>query len=198
MEPEHRNIKLKQLALYLRGLPPSLPILESFSHYNFWDFSPDVDWIERTGTVEGAVNRELEVRLGTRAHGPIEFVERGPAVEALVDVLDHYTKEFPNDGLLAKWIDDALAGAIHTYSRANMPVSKLVIYYLFKIINIGTTSGAALAMSYCSSQIGKLLAQNPAPNDCQSHLARQNIKENILLIHLQQRTHPLLAVAGSD
>jgi hypothetical protein len=69
------------------------------------------------------VNRELEVRLGSRNNGPIEFVECEPAVEALVDVLDRYTKEFPNDGLLALWIDDALAGAMHTYSKAKIPVS---------------------------------------------------------------------------
>lgn len=69
------------------------------------------------------MNRELEVRLGTRANGPIEFVERGPQVEALVGVLDHYSRPFPNDTLLATWIDDALAGAIHTFLKANMPVS---------------------------------------------------------------------------
>jgi hypothetical protein len=57
----------------------------TFSRYHFQDFAPDPDWIETIGTVEGAINRELEVRLGTRANGPIEFVERGPSVEALVD-----------------------------------------------------------------------------------------------------------------
>jgi len=123
MEPEERKAKLKKLSLYLRRLPPSLAVIDSFSRYNFQDFSPDPDWVEKIGTVEGAVNRELEVRLGTRANGPIEFVERGPAVEALVDVLDQYTGTFPHDGLLAKWIDDALAGVMHTYSKANMPVS---------------------------------------------------------------------------
>jgi hypothetical protein len=123
MELEHRDKKLKQLALYLRGLPSSLVINDSFSRYNFQNFSPDPDWIDIIGNVEGAVNRELEVRLGSRANGPIEFLERGPAVEALVDVLNRYTKEFPNDGLLKLWIDDALAGAVHTYSKANIPVS---------------------------------------------------------------------------
>ena len=50
-------------------------------------------------------------------------MERGPQVEALVGVLDHYSTRFPDDILLATWIDDALAGAIHTYSKANVPVS---------------------------------------------------------------------------
>jgi len=80
MDPEERNTKLNQLSLYLRQLPPSLAILNSFSCYNFQDFAPDPDWVEKIGTIEGAVNRELEVRLGMRANGPIEFVERGPAV----------------------------------------------------------------------------------------------------------------------
>jgi hypothetical protein len=123
MNPESRNSKLKRLDLYLRGLPSSLAIVEPFSRYNFTHFSLDPDWVEAIGSVEGAVNRELEVRLGTRANGPIEFVERGPQVEALVGVLDHYLTQFPHDTLLAAWIDDSLAGAIHTYSKANTSVS---------------------------------------------------------------------------
>jgi len=100
-----------------------LAILNSFPRYNFQDFAPDPDWVEKIGTIEGAVNQELEVRLGMRANGPIEFVERGPAVEAPVNVLDQYTRQFPCNGLLAKWIDDAIAGATHTFSKASMPVS---------------------------------------------------------------------------
>jgi hypothetical protein len=123
MDHEHRNSKLKRLDLYLRGLPSSLAIAESISRYNFTEFALDPDWVEAIGSVEGAVNHELEVRLGTRANGPIEFVERGPQVEALVGVLDHYSTRFPHDTLLAKWIDDALAGATHTYSKANTRVS---------------------------------------------------------------------------
>jgi hypothetical protein len=123
MDPECRDSKLKRLDLYLRGLPSSLAISESFSRYNFAQFSLDPDWVDAIGSVQGAVNRELEVRLGTRANGPIEFVERGPQVEALVGVLDHYSTQFPDDILLATWIDDVLEGAIHTYSKANVPVS---------------------------------------------------------------------------
>jgi hypothetical protein len=68
------------------------------------------------------VNRELECRLGTRANGPIEFTERGPPVEALAVVRDKYTKQFPNDVLLAQWVDDALAGVIHTFHKLQTPV----------------------------------------------------------------------------
>jgi hypothetical protein len=72
--------------------------------------------------IAGAVNRQLEIRLGTRANGPIEFTERGPPVEALVSVLDRYIKDFPNNLLLEKWVDDALAGAIHTFTKLGTPV----------------------------------------------------------------------------
>ncbi|KIM80110.1 hypothetical protein PILCRDRAFT_9688 [Piloderma croceum F 1598] len=114
--------KLQQLAKYLRGLPSALAIKPSSeSRYNFKNFEPDVDWIEDIGLV-GAVNQQLEIRLGTRADGPIEFTERGPPVEALVNVLDRYTKDFPNNVLLEKWVDDALAGAIHTFSKLETPL----------------------------------------------------------------------------
>ena len=34
------------------------------------------------------------------AYGPIEFKKQGPPVEALVNVLELYTKEFPTSGKL--------------------------------------------------------------------------------------------------
>jgi hypothetical protein len=39
----------------------------------------------------------------------MDLSERGAPVEALVGVLDWYTKEFPNDLLLVRWVDDAMA-----------------------------------------------------------------------------------------
>lgn len=89
MEAEQHDTKLQRLAVYLHRLPSSLPI-NLFSHYNFQDFSLDPEWIEIIGMVEGAVNRELETWLGMHADGPIEFVEWGPVVENLVNVLNHY------------------------------------------------------------------------------------------------------------
>jgi len=115
-------MQLQQLATYLRSLPTALTIHNSFvSRYDFENFQLDPTWIDDIGT-EGAINRELECRLGTRAHGPIEFTERGPAVEALVEVLTKYMKEFPDDVRLAKWVEDALAGAIYTYQKWQTPV----------------------------------------------------------------------------
>jgi hypothetical protein len=122
--------KLQQLAKYLRGLPSALAIKPSSeSRYNFKNFEPDADWIEDIGLV-GAVNQQLEIRLGTRADGPIEFTERGPPVEALVNVLDRYTKDFPKNVLLEKWVDDALAGAIHTFLKLETPVRVLRFLYV--------------------------------------------------------------------
>jgi len=55
-------------------------------------------------------------------------------VEALVEVLDHYSTWFPDNIFLATWIDDALVGAIHTYSKANVPVSMQFTKHLQIII----------------------------------------------------------------
>ncbi|KAF8521681.1 hypothetical protein JB92DRAFT_2890137 [Gautieria morchelliformis] len=116
MDRECRDSKLTRLDLY--KLPPSpVAIAESFSRYNFTQFYLELDWVEAIGSVEGVVSGELKVRLGTRVNGSIEFVEQGSQVEALVGVLDHYSTRFPDDVrtyvLVAKWIDDALGGAIH-------------------------------------------------------------------------------------
>lgn len=126
MEAHAYQTKLGRLSYYLRQLPATLPIIinssESRSRYDFTNFAPDPEWIEDAG-LNGAVNRELEVRLGTRANGPIHFIERGPAVKALVSVLEKYTRAFPNNLLLQTWVDDALKGAENTFAKANLPVS---------------------------------------------------------------------------
>jgi hypothetical protein len=54
----------------LHKLPNSLAVKSSEdSRYDFQGFEPDPGWVENIGTVEGAVNRELECRLGLRANG---------------------------------------------------------------------------------------------------------------------------------
>ena len=90
MTSEARNTKLQQLTTYLRSLPTSLDIE---------NFEPQKRWIDIIGTVEGAVNRELECRLGAHANA-IEFTERGSPMEAPVKVLDWYMNEFLEDTLL--------------------------------------------------------------------------------------------------
>ena len=71
----------------------------------------------------GAINHELEIRLGHRDRGPIHFRECGPPVVALVSVLDRYTHEFTGDIILTKWLDDVVEGAKHTLTEAGIPVS---------------------------------------------------------------------------
>ena len=102
--------KLQRLEKYLCSLPNALATKPSSeSHYNFENFEPDVDWREDLGLV-GAVNRQLKIQLGTCANGPIEFTEQGPSVEALVSVLNQYTKDFPNNLLLGKWVHQQTQG----------------------------------------------------------------------------------------
>jgi hypothetical protein len=81
---QHLKDQLDELRLCLRALPSDIPIPRE-SKYKFSDFSPDADWIADTGEV-AAVNRELEVRLGSRING-LKLVERGPEMEAIVPVL---------------------------------------------------------------------------------------------------------------
>src|SRR5882724_9123855 len=71
MDLECHNSKLKRLDLYLCRLPSSLAITESFSCYNFSQFSLDPDWVEAIGSVEGVVNHESFVSLDS-------FMARGP------------------------------------------------------------------------------------------------------------------------
>ena len=59
--------KLQRLKKYLSDLPSALAIEPSFkSHYNFDNFELNADWLEDVGIL-GAVNRQLEARLGTYA-----------------------------------------------------------------------------------------------------------------------------------
>ncbi|KAH9850543.1 hypothetical protein C2E23DRAFT_869967 [Lenzites betulinus] len=98
----------------------------SESHYKFQDFSLDEDYVNDIGVV-GAVNRELEVRLGSRTGrgDTFELKERGPGILALVDVLDRFLRDYPNDVLLLKWADDACRAAELVYSDAKQLVSYL-------------------------------------------------------------------------
>ena len=56
-------------------------------------------------------------------------MERGPPLEALVSVLNRYTKDLPNNTLLEKWVDNALVGAIHTFLKLETPVRVLKSLY---------------------------------------------------------------------
>ena len=65
MTSEDHNNKLLQLAIYLNGLLDSLPIKDPpDSCYDFQIFKLEAEWIDTIGSIEGAVNWELECQLG--------------------------------------------------------------------------------------------------------------------------------------
>jgi hypothetical protein len=107
MQP-HLKDCFVELRLCLEALPTDIPIPKE-SKYNFSNFSLDADWTTDIGEV-GAVNRELEVRFGNRADR-LKFVERGPEIEAIVDVFETWIEKYPGDIILEKWVDDTLEAA---------------------------------------------------------------------------------------
>ncbi|KAG2158711.1 uncharacterized protein EDB93DRAFT_1076704, partial [Suillus bovinus] len=105
---QHLKDQLAELRLCLAALPADIPIPKE-SKYKFSNFSPDAEWAVDIGEA-AAVNRELEVRLGSRVDG-LKLVERGPEMEAIVHVFETWTKKFPGDVILEKWVDDTLEAA---------------------------------------------------------------------------------------
>lgn len=110
--------KFKELKAYLKALPENLPVSGPMSKLNrLLQFAPDDDWVNDVG-VEGAVNREIEAALGDflpRNNDGIFYIkERGPAIEALADVLEHYHGpgcELSGSPILKLWLDNAIASA---------------------------------------------------------------------------------------
>ncbi|KAG2126796.1 hypothetical protein DEU56DRAFT_758780 [Suillus clintonianus] len=103
-----------------QSLPADIPIPKE-SKYKFSNFSPDAEWAVDIGEA-AAVNRELEVRLGSRVDG-LKLVERGPEMEAIVHVFETWTKRFPGDVILEKWVDDTLEAARGLILAAGKAVS---------------------------------------------------------------------------
>ena len=122
---QHLKDQLDELRLCLRALPSDIPIPRE-SKYKFSDFSPDADWIVDAGEV-AAVNRELEVRLGSRINGH-KLVERGPEMEAVVPVLKTWVEKYPGDIILEKWVCDILEAARGLILASGNAVSQS--YYL--------------------------------------------------------------------
>jgi hypothetical protein len=119
--------KLNKLQIYLDHLPDSLPFRGSAeSDYGF-DFFGIRDEDEEDLGLEGAVNRQLEVRLGHRNNGPAKFKERGPGLSSVVTVLENYLKDLPGSVILMKWLDDLICSAQQAFENAKHPVS--IEYY---------------------------------------------------------------------
>ncbi|KAG6376570.1 hypothetical protein JVT61DRAFT_1548 [Boletus reticuloceps] len=120
--------QLAQLELYLQNLAQvntQIPRLEtSDSLYRFHSFDYDEEWEKDVG-LEGAINRELEIRLGSRAKGPIKFKEWGPGLEAVVQVLRQYLTVVLESILLRKWLSDLTEAALLVFKEANLPIPEL-------------------------------------------------------------------------
>ncbi|KAG1865559.1 hypothetical protein DFJ58DRAFT_771567, partial [Suillus subalutaceus] len=107
---QHLKDQLVELRQCLKALPTDIPVPPATeSKYKFSDFSPDAEWTIDIGEA-GAVNRELEVRLGNRVNG-LKLVERGLEIEAVVDVLGTWIEKCPGDIILEKWVHDILEAA---------------------------------------------------------------------------------------
>lgn len=94
-----------RLRMSLRALPSSLPAGSSI--YNFKDWVPDADALDTYGEECCALNAHLEIVFGHRASAPLNFRERGPGIESIVDVFSSYlTGDFKEKALLEKWVVD--------------------------------------------------------------------------------------------
>jgi hypothetical protein len=110
MDPSVKK-NIAQLRIYLNNLSQKIPNPPpGTSKYNFGQFSPSPEWVTDIGE-EHAVNRELEVRLGSRAKGPVKLLESGPGISAVSDVLEKYLSKYPKSVLLEKWLSDLLESA---------------------------------------------------------------------------------------
>lgn len=125
MDPGDK-IQLQLLCLYLHNL--WVPELENLPYhtltgsvYKFDIFAIDPEWEEDIGH-ESAMNRELEVRLGSHAKGPIQLTEWGPGLNCIVNMLDNYLTEFPKSIILQKWVSDLMESAKTAYKEAGIPV----------------------------------------------------------------------------
>lgn len=121
---------LDRLRLLLENLPIQLPrktsgnsLFESFLPLNF---SLNQDLLEKTGSETSALSKHLKRIFGWQARtsgdGVVSILERGDAVLAMHQVLSTFSKKYPDDGVLQKWINDIIMGAEKTYELHNTPV----------------------------------------------------------------------------
>ena len=88
--PEREGL-LQKLGELLRKLP--IETSQMTQHYNFVNYSPSEEKVADFGEA-GALNNDLEVIFCPqgRQSGPIRLAERGPGLEAIVDVLRRFTR----------------------------------------------------------------------------------------------------------
>ena len=121
MDAETKD-KLHRLRIYLHHLPDCLPFKPmAESNYGFHSFSTEQEDEEDIG-LEGAINRQLEIRLGHRNNGLV-LKERGPGLVSIVLVLENYLNQLPTSVILQKWVDDLISAARQLFKQGNHPVS---------------------------------------------------------------------------
>jgi hypothetical protein len=110
--------KFKELKLLLKSLPTNLPIqvANQESRLNrLLNFTLDEETVEDIVGEEGAVNRELEAALFDflpRNDAGIFFIkERGPALEALADILEIWVTKLPGSMILQLWLKSSIDSA---------------------------------------------------------------------------------------
>ena len=66
----------------------------------------------------GAVDRQLEVRLGHRRDGPVVLKERGPGLSvAVIFVLENYIPHRASRACHSKWVDDLILSAHQVFEN---------------------------------------------------------------------------------
>lgn len=124
------NNKWNKLRHLLHHLPTSVPLLPPDQcTYPFDGFTIDPEQFDRFESNAAVVNRQLEITFGqqnprdAQDRRIITFSERGPSLEAVVDILEEHVNG-PEDanctGPLLLWMRDLSASAEHAYELAKV------------------------------------------------------------------------------
>jgi hypothetical protein len=102
--------------LLINHLPEQLPEKKNseLKYAGFLLFTLDPDILERTGCDVATLGKQLERIFGwkvrTKGDGIIPINERGPALAALVDILEEFFEHHSANNVLKKWIVEILKG----------------------------------------------------------------------------------------
>lgn len=86
------HLALDTLQHLFHHLPPSIPEEPAFGSRfaGMHDYYPDPDAVDLYGSEQGALNHDLEILFGRRDQGPVQLLERGAGLEAVVGFLKKY------------------------------------------------------------------------------------------------------------
>ena len=125
--------QLHMIQLYLNNLLQTLSLpAKSKSTCRFFSFKLNKDLVDDIGKI-GAINWELEVRLGQRQHG-LKFREWGPEIQLLAHLLGDWAPRFEDDVILKEWVFDILRAAQDAFEDSGLPVSSGTYYIQAKIL----------------------------------------------------------------